>query len=92
MRTEKEMMDLIMTKAIDDERIRAVAMDGSRANKNAVHDKYSDFDIVYFVTDVREFTKDKSWINYFGDVLIVQCPEDGTITHIIMKVMINLHT
>lgn len=65
-----------MNKAIKDDRIRAVTMDGSRANKNAVHDEYSDFDIVYFVTDVREFTKDKSWINYFGDVLIVQYPED----------------
>lgn len=76
MRTENEMMDLIMKKAIEDDRIRAVTMDGSRANKNAVHDQYSDFDIVYFVTDVREFTKDKSWINYFGDILIVQFPMD----------------
>jgi aminoglycoside 6-adenylyltransferase len=70
------MMDLIMKKAIEDDRIRAVTMDGSRANKNAVHDKYSDFDIVYFVTDIREFTNDKSWINYFGDILIVQCADD----------------
>ncbi len=76
MRTESEMMDLIMNKAIEDDRIRAVAMDGSRANKNAVHDKYSDFDIVYYVTDIHAFTKDKSWIKYFGDILIVQYPED----------------
>lgn len=76
MRTETEMMDLIMKKAIEDDRIRAVTMDGSRANKNAVHDQYSDFDIVYVVTDVREFTKDKKWINYFGDILIVQYPMD----------------
>lgn len=75
-RTEAVMMDLIMKKAIEDDRIRAVAMDGSRANKNAVHDQYSDFDIVYVVTDVREFTKDKNWIQYFGDVLIVQYPDD----------------
>lgn len=65
-----------MNKAIEDDRIRAVTMDGSRANKNAVHDKYSDFDIVYFVTDVREFTEDKSWVSYFGDILIVQYPQD----------------
>jgi Streptomycin adenylyltransferase. len=76
MRTEEEMMDLIMSKAINDDRIRAVAMDGSRANRNAVHDQYSDFDIVYFVTDVREFTKDKSWVKCFGDILIVQYPTD----------------
>lgn len=76
MRSEQEMMELIMNKAIHDDRIRAVAMDGSRANLNATHDQYSDYDIVYFVTDVREFTKDKSWIQYFGDILIVQYPED----------------
>lgn len=76
MRTETEMMSLIMKKAIEDERIRAVTMNGSRANKNSVHDQYSDFDIVYFVTDIREFTKDKNWINYFGDILIVQYPVD----------------
>jgi aminoglycoside 6-adenylyltransferase len=76
MRTETEMMNLIMKKAIEDDRIRAVTMDGSRANNNAVHDKYSDFDIVYFVTDVHEFTNDKSWINFFGDILIVQYPMD----------------
>lgn len=76
MRTEAEMMDLILNKARQDDRIRAVAMDGSRANRNAVHDQYSDFDIVYFVTDVREFTKDKSWVKCFGDILIVQYPMD----------------
>ncbi len=76
MRTEKEMMNLIMNKAIHDERIRAVALDGSRAAKSATHDKYCDFDIVYIVTDIREFTKDPSWINTFGEILIVQCPAD----------------
>ncbi|NLC18059.1 MAG: aminoglycoside 6-adenylyltransferase [Clostridiales bacterium] len=76
MRSEKEMMDLIMKKAIEDDRIRAVALDGSRVIRSAVHDKYSDFDIVYFVRDIREFTRDKGWINYFGDILIVQCPDD----------------
>ncbi len=76
MRTEKEMMDLIMDKAIQDDRIRAAAIDGSRAADSAVHDKYSDFDIVYYVTDIREFTCNTSWIDIFGEVLIVQCPAD----------------
>ncbi|MGN1084764.1 MAG: aminoglycoside 6-adenylyltransferase [Lachnospiraceae bacterium] len=43
-RTDDEMMQLIMEKAETDERIRAVTLNGSRANENAVHDKYSDFD------------------------------------------------
>lgn len=76
MRSSEEMMKLIMDKALNDDRIRAVTMEGSRANDNAVHDKYSDFDICYFVTDIRDFTKDKTWIQYFGEVLIVQCPCD----------------
>jgi len=76
MRSESEMMQLLMQKAQEDDRIRAVTMDGSRANKNAVIDEYSDFDIVYFVKDVREFTKNKTWIEYFGKILIVQYPED----------------
>ena len=65
-----------MNKALSDERIRAVTMEGSRANPNAVHDSYSDFDISYYVTDIREFTKDKSWINELGDILIAQFPTD----------------
>lgn len=76
MRSSEEMMKLIMDKAIKDERIRAVMMDGSRASKNATHDEYCDFDICYVVTDIREFTKDHTWIEYFGEILIVQYPED----------------
>lgn len=76
MRSEKEMMDIIMGKALSDERIRAVTMEGSRANPNAMHDIYSDFDISYYVTDIREFTGDKSWIKELGDILIVQFPTD----------------
>lgn len=75
-RTYDEMMDLILDKARNDERIRAVTMEGSRANEHAVHDEYSDFDICYYVDDVRKFTNDKHWIEYFGDILIVQCPDD----------------
>lgn len=76
MRNYHEMMQLIMQKANEDERIRAVLLDGSRANANATHDQYCDFDIVYIVKDIREFTKDRNWIEYFGEILIVQCPAD----------------
>lgn len=76
MRTSEEMMQLIMDKAAHDERIRAVTMEGSRANPNATHDEYCDFDICYFVEDIREFTRDKSWVSYFGEILIMQCPCD----------------
>lgn len=76
MRKENEVLDLILDKARSNDLIRAVVMNGSRAGITATIDKYSDFDIVYYVTDVRPFTEDKSWVSYFGDILIVQYSAD----------------
>ncbi len=76
MRSSEEMLKLILDVAINDERIRAVTMEGSRASKNATHDQYCDFDISYVVNDIREFTKDNKWVEIFGEILIVQCPMD----------------
>lgn len=76
MRNKEEMMKLIMDVAINDERIRAVTMEGSRASKNATHDQYCDFDICYIVSDIREFTKDNKWVEIFGEILIGQYPMD----------------
>jgi aminoglycoside 6-adenylyltransferase len=74
-RSEKEMLDLIVATAEQDERIRAVLMGGSRANPQAQRDIFQDFDIVYFVTDVELFTQDHSWINRFGQLMILQMPD-----------------
>ena len=76
MRTSEDMLKLILEVATNDDRIRAVTMEGSWASKNATHDEYCDFDISYVVNDIREFTKDKRWIEIFGEPLIVQCPMD----------------
>ena len=76
MRTEAEMLDLIVETAIDDDRIRAVIMNGSRVNPNIRRDPFQDFDIVYFVTDVRSFKEDPEWIQRFGELMILQLPED----------------
>ncbi len=77
MRSEQEMFDLILNTAKTDERIRAVYMNGSRANPNVVKDKYRDYDIVYVVTETASFLKDKSWISRFGDIAIVQEPDSN---------------
>lgn len=79
MRNEKEMFDLILTVANDDERIRAVYMNGSRANPNAPKDQYQDYDIVYVVTETESFIKNKSWIAVFGEIAMVQEPDINTI-------------
>ena len=75
MRTEQEMYDLILNFAKNDERIRSVYMNGSRANPNAPKDKYRDFDIVFVVRDFETFREDNNWIDIFGERLILQMPE-----------------
>ncbi|AAP25854.1 MULTISPECIES: aminoglycoside 6-adenylyltransferase [Bacillus] len=76
MRTEKEMIDLIMNTAKEDERIRAVIMNGSRVNPNVKKDCFQDFDIIYAVKDIRSFTSNHNWIHRFGEIMIVQMPEE----------------
>ena len=76
MRTEQEMLALILDTAQNDERIRAVVMNGSRANPNAPRDPFQDFDIVYFVTDVAPFKHNHEWLKRFGELMILQMPED----------------
>lgn len=74
-RSEQEMMDLILDFARNHEEIRAVYMTGSRANKNAPKDIFQDYDIVYGVMDTLPFIKDKSWIKGFGSVAVMQEPD-----------------
>jgi aminoglycoside 6-adenylyltransferase len=74
-RTESEMMKLILNIAENDERIRAVYMNGSRVNPNVPKDIYCDYDIVYVVTETESFLADKNWIIKFGNPLIVQEPD-----------------
>ena len=76
MRTEQEMLDLIIGTAKNDERIRAVYMNGSRTNKNIKKDIFQDYDIVYVVHQTKPFYEDKNWIDLFGERLFMQCPEE----------------
>jgi len=75
MRSEQEMLDLILDTARHDERIRAVIMNGSRANPNAPRDPFQDFDIQYLVSDVASFVDDRHWIDRFGELMILQLPD-----------------
>ena len=77
MRTEKEMMDLILDVAKKDERIRAVYMNGSRTNPDAPKDIFQDYDIVYVVKETGSFIEDKGWIDVFGEVLFMQYPDES---------------
>lgn len=76
MRTEEEMYKLILHIAKEDERIRAVYMNGSRTNPNVPKDIFQDYDVVYVVTSTRDFIEDKSWIDHFGERLFMQYPDE----------------
>lgn len=76
MRSEKEMLDLILNVAKNDQDIRAVIMNGSRVNPHAKKDPFQDFDIVYFVRDVEPYKRNRDFISQYGEMMILQTPED----------------
>lgn len=77
MRSEKEMFALILDTAREDERIRAVYLNGSRTNPNVPKDIFQDYDIGYVVTDITPFIQQKEWIDRFGERLFMQYPDEN---------------
>lgn len=71
MRTEPEMLDLILQTA-KVLQVDAVAMSGSRTNPKALKDEFQDYDVVYVVDDLDNLTSDLSWLDYFGKRIIEQ--------------------
>lgn len=76
MRSENEILDLIINTAKENPRIRVAYMEGSRTNPNEKKDIFQDYDIVYIVDDTKPFIDDKSWIKRFGEILYMQYPEE----------------
>ena len=79
MRTEKEMIELITRTALEDPRIRAAYLEGSRANPKVPRDIFQDYDVEYIVEDTRPFREDKQWIDRFGERLYMQYPEESVL-------------
>ena len=75
MRDEKQMMDMILSAAQADPRIRAVLLCGSRANPNAPRDIFQDYDIVYLVREMESFYQDGCYVDRFGPRIMLQMPE-----------------
>jgi aminoglycoside 6-adenylyltransferase len=76
MRSEQEMLSLIINTARQDERVRAVIMNGSRVNPNAPQDFFQDYDVIYLVTEKESFLADPNWIKVFGELMILQMPDE----------------
>ena len=71
MRTEPEMLDLILQTA-KVLQVDAVAMSGSRTNSQAPKDEFQDYDVVYVVDDLDNLTSDLAWLDQFGTRIIEQ--------------------
>ena len=71
MRTEREMLDLILQIA-KKLQVDAVALSGSRTEDQAPKDEFQDYDIVYIVENLDELISDLSWIDQFGTCNIEQ--------------------
>jgi aminoglycoside 6-adenylyltransferase len=70
------MMNLLIGFAEQDDRIRLVTLEGSRTNPNIPADRFQDYDISYFVTDLDSFKENDQWLERFGKRLMMQKPED----------------
>src|SRR5690242_18227055 len=75
-RNEETMLTLILQVAKNDENIRAVVMNASRASQGATKDEFQDFDIVYVVRMVKPYVENRKWLNVFGELLIMQTPDE----------------
>jgi aminoglycoside 6-adenylyltransferase len=76
MRTEQEMLQLILDFTSRDDNIRAVLMNGSRANPDAPKDPFQDFDVLCLVRDVSPYVRNLDIPPLFGQVMILQLPDD----------------
>lgn len=59
-----------------DSRIRAILLQGSRANKKVLPDPLQDYDIVLIVNQMESFLMDPTWTSIFGDRIIWQLPDE----------------
>lgn len=75
MRSEKEMMELILNIAKEDDDILAVLLKGSRTNEKVPKDIFQDYDVVYIVKSTLKYIENVQWIDVFGERLYMQKPE-----------------
>ena len=81
MLTEQQMYDRILGFANSRDDIRAVILNGSRANPNRIPDPFNDFDIVYLTRDVASYKDRPLNKEYgealFGDMLVYERTDEG---------------
>jgi aminoglycoside 6-adenylyltransferase len=76
MKTLAEIKQIFIDLAMRDDRIRAILLQGSRANSKIVPDAYQDYDIFLVVNQMEEFISDHQWTSIFGERIIWQLPDE----------------
>lgn len=76
MRDEEEILAMLVKKAQAEPAVRALCLNGSRVNPNSSPDMMQDFDVVYVVDDLEPFIRQREWLKEFGDMLIMQTPDE----------------
>ena len=76
MRTENEVLTQLIDFANVDDKVRAVILNGSRANPNVEKDIFCDYDVVFSVTDPDYYLRNQAWIQRFGELVIMQQNDD----------------
>lgn len=71
-----EIENKIRTFAENDSRIRAVILNGSRANQNVNTDVLQDYDLIFIVEDFHSFLENRDWLLYFGTPVLQQIPDE----------------
>jgi aminoglycoside 6-adenylyltransferase len=70
MLSEAEALGRIVVWAAQHPLVRAVVLQSSRAVEQAVLDRFSDYDILLVVSDVRPFAEDNAWQRFFAEPLV----------------------
>ncbi|MEJ2597319.1 MAG: aminoglycoside 6-adenylyltransferase [Anaerolineales bacterium] len=84
MRTEKQVINQLLSFAGNNDLIRAVVMNGSRVNPKAPKDLFCDYDVACYATNPYHFVENQGWIQYFGELIILQQNDEilhGSETH-----------
>ena len=72
MRTDQEMLELILETAKKLQVDAVAPLSGSRTDTKAPKDEFQDYDVVYVVDDLDTLTNDLSWLDQFGKRVIEQ--------------------
>ncbi|TCI48587.1 MULTISPECIES: aminoglycoside 6-adenylyltransferase [unclassified Exiguobacterium] len=72
-----QVLEQLLALAEEREDIRIMVLNGSLVNPHVSPDRFQDVDVTFFVLDVSSFITDQSWIDRFGEVLIMQTPDES---------------